>query len=404
METFVRRWVLFVTIAVAANLFLSHRRLPSLLSHDLPQKQPYPFLPLNYSSDSFDKHSFSPQEGQLHGTSRRQELLEACGELCDYQTRPVTIPVPDFGYFGETTAHIDCPSLFATDRLDEPDMSVPHQIPEYFRNDYSMQGKAQIEQWYIRDVYLGKKAKQTVWKYKQIEKWKQFAWDGKFEKFGNYQVIDRETLYDVLKRVARVEGMSVLILGSETPWVEALCLAAGAATTTTLEYGKITSHHPQVHTLTPAEFRAEYQNGLLPQFDVVVSYSSLEHSGLGRYGDALNPWGDIMSLARAYCVTKRHGVLVLGLSSGPDKVYFNAGRIYGIHRWPYMVTNWVRVNYSAHWGPEIMDRAPKLNDRLRGPPGFEIFWNQSSLVFRKSGPPGSMDELPQSQRCPLLGC
>ncbi len=30
----------------------------------------------------------------------------------------------------------------------------------------------------------------------------------------------------------------------------------------------------------------------------MVSFSSLEHSGLGRYGDQLNPHGDLIAMAR----------------------------------------------------------------------------------------------------------
>ena len=32
------------------------------------------------------------------------------------------------------------------------------------------------------------------------------------------------------------------------------------------------------------------------KFDAVVSFSSLEHSGLGRYGDAINPWADVLEV------------------------------------------------------------------------------------------------------------
>ena len=34
------------------------------------------------------------------------------------------------------------------------------------------------------------------------------------------------------------------------------------------------------------------------KFDAVVSYSSLEHSGLGRYFDMINPWSDIITMAQ----------------------------------------------------------------------------------------------------------
>jgi hypothetical protein len=33
------------------------------------------------------------------------------------------------------------------------------------------------------------------------------------------------------------------------------------------------------------------------QFDGVVTYSSLEHGGLGRYGDELNPWADLVKIS-----------------------------------------------------------------------------------------------------------
>ena len=34
------------------------------------------------------------------------------------------------------------------------------------------------------------------------------------------------------------------------------------------------------------------------KYDAMVTFSSLEHSGLGRYGDGLNPWGDLIAMAR----------------------------------------------------------------------------------------------------------
>jgi hypothetical protein len=100
-------------------------------------------------------------------------------------------------------------------------------------------------------------------------------------------------------------------------------------------------------------------------FDVVVSHSSLEHSGLGRYGDNLNPWADLITSARAWCVTKPEGHLLLGvpfnypsssssssssggesttdsgmLGSTGDQFVYNAHRIYSEKRYPHLVANW----------------------------------------------------------------
>ena len=41
-------------------------------------------------------------------------------------------------------------------------------------------------------------------------------------------------------------GKNALVIGSETPWVEAILLAVGAKHVTTLEYNRIKSTHPQV--------------------------------------------------------------------------------------------------------------------------------------------------------------
>ena len=56
------------------------------------------------------------------------------------------------------------------------------------------------------------------------------------------------------------------------------------------------------------------------QFDGVVTFSSLEHSGLGRYGDQLNPWGDLIAMSKAWCLTKPGGRMLIGVPTGPDLV------------------------------------------------------------------------------------
>ena len=155
----------------------------------------------------------------------------------------------------------------------------------------------------------------------------------------------------------RSTSKNVLVIGSQTPWVEGLCLAAGARHVFTLEYGKLATDHPDVTVLTPEEFLARGRAGTL-KVDVVVTASSLEHAGLGRYGDGLNPWGDILALARAWCVSSAHARLVIAVPTstaargreaeteaqakkwGQDVLGWNAGRTYGPVRYPYLTTNW----------------------------------------------------------------
>ena len=108
----------------------------------------------------------------------------------------------------------------------------------------------------------------------------------------------------------------VLVIGSETPWIEAMLLTKGVQSVTTLEYKKITSHHPKLSTVLPHEFDELYKNGT--RFDALVSYSSVEHSGLGRYGDRLNPWGDLIVMAKSWCILKPKALALIGVPSLRD--------------------------------------------------------------------------------------
>ena len=53
--------------------------------------------------------------------------------------------------------------------------------------------------------------------------------------------------------------------------------------------------------------------GDFPQFDAMVTFSSLEHSGLGRYGDSLNPWGDLITMSQAWCLLKPGARALVGI-------------------------------------------------------------------------------------------
>ena len=62
-----------------------------------------------------------------------------------------------------------------------------------------------------------------------------------------------------------------------------------------------------------------------------------------RYGDDLNPWGDLITMARAWCLVKPGGLAVVGMPVGPDLIEFNAHRIYGPVQLPHFFANWEQV-------------------------------------------------------------
>ncbi len=83
-----------------------------------------------------------------------------------------------------------------------------------------------------------------------------------------------------------------------------------------MEYRRIISKHPDFIPIIPSELALMMltddsdKNKL--GFDFIATYSSLEHSGLGRYGDPLDPYGDLEAAAQAWCALKPGGVLFLG--------------------------------------------------------------------------------------------
>ena len=101
--------------------------------------------------------------------------------------------------------------------------------------------------------------------------------------------------------------------------------------------------------LTPDQFRRSYLAGSLHTFHAVFSYSSVEHSGLGRYGDTLNPWGDLMAVAEAWCVAGPGARLALAVpqtgagseqEGGGGAVWANVHRIYSPPGLARLATNW----------------------------------------------------------------
>ena len=131
-----------------------------------------------------------------------------------------------------------------------------------------------------------------------------------------------------------IAGKSVLVIGSESYWLELLCAYAGAAQISTVEYRPIHWSEPPLAplgTLTWDAFTADLaaHEG---RYDLVLSYSSLEHSGLGRYGDRLTPLGDLFTFHLMANCLKPSGLCAVAVPTGQDLTHFNAHRIYGPQR------------------------------------------------------------------------
>jgi hypothetical protein len=148
-----------------------------------------------------------------------------------------------------------------------------------------------------------------------------------------------------------VNGATALVMGTEYPWVECLLLNEGVSLVWTFEYSIINVQHPRMRAKQCQLIAQDYLNGQFDPVDVIVSYSSLEHSGLGRYGDMLNPDGDKEALAQAWCMLRPGGLLVLGVPmscANEGELVFNAHRVYGFERLAYISENYELVGFVSN--------------------------------------------------------
>jgi hypothetical protein len=84
-----------------------------------------------------------------------------------------------------------------------------------------------------------------------------------------------------------------------------------------------------MHKSTPAEYSH------------IVSYSSIEHDGLGRYGDPLNPYGDLEAMKEFWSLLRVGGVLLLAVPIWEtDSLSQLLARLYGPIRLPLLIEGW----------------------------------------------------------------
>jgi SAM-dependent methyltransferase len=84
--------------------------------------------------------------------------------------------------------------------------------------------------------------------------------------------------------------------------------------------------------------------------DVVVSISTFEHVGLGRWGDPIDPDGDIKEMREVHRILRSGGYVVLTLPYGAPTVVYNLHRIYNDGRIKKMIEGFsiAGEGYSLH--------------------------------------------------------
>ena len=73
-----------------------------------------------------------------------------------------------------------------------------------------------------------------------------------------------------------------------------------------------------------------------------------------RYGDQLNPWGDIITMGRAWCQMKPKAFALVGVPTSKDTICFNAHRMYGSFLYQHLFANWKPI-YSEGNPKELLN-------------------------------------------------
>lgn len=144
------------------------------------------------------------------------------------------------------------------------------------------------------------------------------------------------------------------VFGSNVPWYECMCLVRKARPLT-IEYNQVCYDHPDIRTVTVEQFKAEPV-----ELDAAFSISSFEHDGLGRYGDPLDPDGDLKAMAWVRQSLRTGGLLYLSVPVGHDELAWNAHRIYGRLRLPMLLEGWkleatVGISSDVPYRTELKD-------------------------------------------------
>lgn len=146
-------------------------------------------------------------------------------------------------------------------------------------------------------------------------------------------------------------GKTVAVIGSKgNPWLEAILLNNGARDITVVDYNV-----PQIEN--NSNIRSMHFNDFAnssTQYDYIFSYSFIAHCGMGRYGNPLDPNGDLNVMKVLQQKLKR--LLFLATHVGLDSVVWNAHRIYGSKRLSLLLDGFEEVRWIGFERDEIVDK------------------------------------------------
>ena len=207
-------------------------------------------------------------------------------------------------------------------------MDPPRSIPEDMMNAYTLDGEIQVKHWYLNGT-IDQNA--NIWSESRIQSFlDRFTFENiqaNTHGLEDYPNAAKFHMDACVKYIDHIKHKNIAVIGSIDPWIEAILVNAGAKSVTTVEWNVPVCNHAILRTISYNEFVQSTD-----VYDSIFSYSSIEHSGLGRYGDPLNPNGDIETMEHIYNALLPGGVCFVGFPVGKDTLVWNAHRIYGEKR------------------------------------------------------------------------
>lgn len=186
-------------------------------------------------------------------------------------------------------------------------------------------------------------------------------------------------LYQALDKYS-IANKDVLIIGSEEPCYEGIAIHYNASSVTMVEYQPVNSTHPKLKTLTVEEFMSNSNS-----YNGAISISSVEHSGLGRYGDELDPDGDLKAMEVLRNKLDKDSLCFLAVPIGRDQILWNAHRVYGRKRLPLLIQGFELVDSFGLLDEDfdVDEHKRRQQGRIAHREGVSVGAHQPVLILKK---------------------
>lgn len=223
-------------------------------------------------------------------------------------------------------------------------MKPPSEIPRELFEHFTLNRKVEVKYRYIDNTSFVTDHK--FFKKKDIDRYINQIEEGKTFYYGKTDNYLRNA-FDKYP----VKGLNVAVIGSQKPLYESFIICYGGKPFT-IDYHKIETDDERLHLMTVEEFEKDPV-----KFDAIISISSIEHDGLGRYGDPVDPEGDLKAMGNISNMLEENGIFYFAVPRGKDQLVWNAHRIYGKIRLKMLLKKWtVEDVFGYPWLVKLLKR------------------------------------------------